>query len=221
MARRRRGLLTILPVLLGMGLHLPQAAIAAAPSCCCTCEFSAGCPPACFPDVTTAEECEALCQEQGFPPCGAARQCSNPSAGDGCNAGTVSCIQASPTSTATSTGTATVTSTPTATGTATATATDTATATATDTATPTNTPVPQGGACITPAQCATPFCVDGVCCDSACTGPMEQCNLPGQAGTCVQTAAGAPALTPWGLIAVALGLAGIGAFTLRRRMRRA
>ena len=33
------------------------------------------------------------------------------------------------------------------------------------------------------------------------------------------TAAGAPTLTPWGLIAVALGLAGVGALTLRRRTR--
>jgi len=48
---------------------------------------------------------------------------------------------------------------------------------------------------------------------------MEQCNLPGQAGTRVHTAAGAPTLTPWGLIAIALGLAGIGALTLRRRIR--
>jgi len=107
-----------------------------------------------------------------------------------------------------------------ATFTATATATATQTATGTATATSTNTPVPQGDACTTPAQCATDFCVDGVCCNTACNGPMEQCNLPGQAGTCVHTAAGAPTLTPWGLIAVALGLAGIGALTLRRRIRR-
>ena len=107
-----------------------------------------------------------------------------------------------------------------ATFTATATATATQTATGTATATSRNTPVPQGGACITPAQCTTDFCVDGVCCNTACNGPMEQCNLPGEAGTCVHTAAGAPTLTPWGLIAVAIGLAGVGALTLRRRLGR-
>ena len=136
-----------------------------------------------------------------------------------------------PTSTTTATGTATstgtVTETPTSTGTTTktGTATSTATATATGTvtqtgSTPTNTPVPQGGACTTPSQCSPPFCVDGVCCDRACTAPLEQCNLPGQAGTCASTAAEAPALTPWALIVSLLMLGGIAGVALRRRIRR-
>jgi len=100
-------------------------------------------------------------------------------------------------------------------------ATPTATPTVTTTATPTvtGTPVPQGGACAIPAQCATGFCASGVCCDTACTAPLEQCNLPGHGGTCAGTAAPSPALTPWGLVAAALVLAGIAAVALRRRTR--
>jgi hypothetical protein len=98
--------------------------------------------------------------------------------------------------------------------------TPTQTPTSTPTSTPTNTPVPQGGACATPAQCATGFCVDGICCDSACTDPSMRCNLTNRVGTCASTTAAAPALTPWGLLGAALALAGFGALTLRRRMRR-
>jgi hypothetical protein len=46
-----------------------------------------------------------------------------------------------------------------------------------------------------------------------------QCNLPGQRGTCASTAAAAPTLTPWGLLAAALLLTGVAAFALRYRMR--
>jgi hypothetical protein len=101
-------------------------------------------------------------------------------------------------------------------------ATPTATPTVTTTATPTvtGTPVPQGGACTTPSQCATGFCASGVCCDTACTSPLEQCNLPGRGGTCASTAAPSPALTPWGLVAASLALAGIAAVAMRRRTRR-
>jgi hypothetical protein len=89
----------------------------------------------------------------------------------------------------------------------------------TPTATPTNTPVPQGGACATPAECATGFCTDGVCCDTACTDPLMRCNLPGQVGTCASDAAAAPMLTPWGLMFAAILLSGVAAFALRYRMR--
>jgi LPXTG-motif cell wall-anchored protein len=41
---------------------------------------------------------------------------------------------------------------------------------------------------------------------------MGMCGLPPKAG--------APALTPWALLAMALMLATVGVFTLRRRMRR-
>src|SRR5690606_23974280 len=40
-------------------------------------------------------------------------------------------------------------------------------------------------------QCASGYCVDGVCCNSACTGQCEACNLPGQAGVCLPVS-GAP-----------------------------
>jgi CHRD domain-containing protein len=95
----------------------------------------------------------------------------------------------------------------------------TATPTGTPTATPTRTPVPIGGACNTPSQCSSTFCVDGVCCDTPCTGPLTKCNLPGQAGTCASAAAEAPTLTPWGLIVAAILLTGVAAFALRQRVR--
>ena len=104
------------------------------------------------------------------------------------------------------------TKTPTETPTNTPTVTDTPTNT--PTATPTNTPVPQGGACTTPSQCSTGFCVDDVCCNSACTS--GRCDLPGQRGTCSGLAP-APALAPRALAVVAALLVGVGAFTLRRR----
>lgn len=120
-----------------------------------------------------------------------------------------------------STRTATATATATATGTATSTGTATATATATGTAThtPTATPVPQGGACSTPSQCSTLQCADGVCCDTACDGRLEQCNLPGQVGTCATTAAAAPAASSTGLLAMMAVL--IGAAFVAMRWRRA
>lgn len=113
----------------------------------------------------------------------------------------------------------TASATSTATATATATATDTATATATVTNTPPATPVPQGGACTIASQCSTLNCADGVCCDTACDAPLEQCNLPGQVGTCATTAAGAPAASTTGLL-VMLGVL-LGAAFVALRLRRA
>lgn len=122
------------------------------------------------------------------------------------------------TDTATATSTATETATATETGTATSTATETATATATATSTPTGSPVPQGGACSDPSQCVTGFCADGVCCDTACDQPLQQCNLPGQVGACASTAAPAPTASRTGLLLM-LGVlvgAGLAAFRARR-----
>jgi hypothetical protein len=42
-----------------------------------------------------------------------------------------------------------------------------------------------GAACAANGECALGFCTDGVCCESACDGVCEQCNLPGSPGTCM------------------------------------
>ena len=122
------------------------------------------------------------------------------------------------TNSATPTNTATLTNSATATNTATSTATATGTATSTPNSTPTNTatPQPNGADCSSGSQCLSTFCVDGVCCNTACDGPLAQCNLPGEAGVCASTAAPAPTLSPWGLMIGVLLLAGIAAVTLRR-----
>jgi len=96
-------------------------------------------------------------------------------------------------------------------------ATFTATQTATVTSTPTNTPVPQGGDCTSPAQCATPFCVDGVCCDTACTDPGQVCNQAGNQGVCTVPSAPAPTLTPLALLFALVVLGGLAGIALRRR----
>ncbi len=43
----------------------------------------------------------------------------------------------------------------------------------------------QGAPCTDGAECATGRCVDGVCCDTACTGQCEACNVEGSTGVCV------------------------------------
>jgi hypothetical protein len=51
--------------------------------------------------------------------------------------------------------------------------------------------VPQiglGNLCSTPANCASGFCVDGVCCNAACNGTCQTCELPGQVGVCSNVA---------------------------------
>jgi hypothetical protein len=110
-----------------------------------------------------------------------------------------------------------ITSTPTVTPTHTPTSTPTVTNT--PTITPTFTPVPNGGACSLSSACQSRNCVAGVCCNTACTGPLMRCNLAGQVGTCASDAAAAPTLTPWGLLGASVLLAGIAGLALRRRMR--
>ena len=125
-----------------------------------------------------------------------------------------------PTSTpsATATGTATSTATATQTATATSTSTATATGTATHTGTPTFTPQPDGSSCTSPTECASGFCVDGVCCDTACDQPFDMCNVPPDPGTCVQVAP-APSMSRRGLFGGLALLTMIGAAALWQQRR--
>ena len=95
--------------------------------------------------------------------------------------------------------------------------TPTSTPTSTPTATPTETKVPEGGSCTTPSQCATALCVDEVCCDTACDGPAEVCNLQGQEGICTVVTAPAPAASRTGLLIGLVLLLAVAAFALVRR----
>jgi hypothetical protein len=53
-----------------------------------------------------------------------------------------------------------------------------------DAGAPDGPPRPQAERCDRNEDCASGFCVDRVCCESACTGNCQACNLPGSAGTC-------------------------------------
>jgi len=41
-----------------------------------------------------------------------------------------------------------------------------------------------GGTCAKPGDCASFTCVDGVCCDTTCTGTCQACDVAGKVGTC-------------------------------------
>jgi hypothetical protein len=49
-----------------------------------------------------------------------------------------------------------------------------------------------GQACAQADQCTSGFCVDSICCDSACAGVCQSCDLNGKRGTCAAVT-GAPA----------------------------
>ncbi len=97
------------------------------------------------------------------------------------------------------------------------TATPTSTPTETPTATPTDTPALDGALCAEDIQCASTFCADGVCCDTACTEPDESCNEADSVGECVRLAAPVPAASNRGLVAMGLTLVGLAAVAMRRR----
>jgi hypothetical protein len=48
-----------------------------------------------------------------------------------------------------------------------------------------------GAACLGNSECTSGSCASGVCCDVACNGECEACNLPGSIGTCKAKSAGA------------------------------
>lgn len=49
---------------------------------------------------------------------------------------------------------------------------------------------PLGAPCSLNAQCASNFCVDGVCCNTACAGVCQACNLTGSVGGCANIPTG-------------------------------
>jgi len=55
---------------------------------------------------------------------------------------------------------------------------------------------PIGRACGSPMECELGFCVNGVCCNRACTGDGERCNDPATPGICRSAVAARPAPAP-------------------------
>ncbi len=51
-------------------------------------------------------------------------------------------------------------------------------------------PKMDGQPCSADNECQNSHCVDGVCCDTACTGACRKCNVPSSLGRCTPTAAG-------------------------------
>jgi hypothetical protein len=49
-----------------------------------------------------------------------------------------------------------------------------------------------GSTCGNGAECASGFCVDGVCCNRACSASCEACDIGGAVGTCSQVLSGQP-----------------------------
>ena len=50
---------------------------------------------------------------------------------------------------------------------------------------------PNGGLCAGASECGSNFCVDGICCNNACLGTCQACNVTGSEGTCVNSSTGA------------------------------
>jgi len=57
-----------------------------------------------------------------------------------------------------------------------------------------------GSACLAASECQSGNCVDGYCCNSACTGSCDSCSLAGSEGSCGLTPAGSagdPSCSPY------------------------
>jgi hypothetical protein len=65
-----------------------------------------------------------------------------------------------------------------------------------------------GAKCQSDGQCASTFCVDGVCCDGACTGQCQACAEPNKVGACT-TVSGAPRGTRTACAATSATCAGL------------
>ena len=50
--------------------------------------------------------------------------------------------------------------------------------------------LPNGTACTINGECQSGACTDGVCCNSACNGTCQACNLAGSVGACTSIASG-------------------------------
>ena len=51
---------------------------------------------------------------------------------------------------------------------------------------------PSGAACSLPDECKSGYCVENLCCESACEAQCASCGVPGLAGTCAPVPDGAP-----------------------------
>ena len=55
-----------------------------------------------------------------------------------------------------------------------------------------------GNTCSYAAACTSGFCVDGYCCNEACNGASQDCNVAGHEGTCTSTATTTATTAPGG-----------------------
>jgi hypothetical protein len=53
-------------------------------------------------------------------------------------------------------------------------------------------PKSNGSACAQPSECASEYCVDGVCCNAACTERCKACDIATSRGTCTHVTSGQP-----------------------------
>lgn len=67
-----------------------------------------------------------------------------------------------------------------------------------------------GQPCTSAAQCTTPYCVDGVCCDSVCAGVCQACNVAGHVGACSPVPSGQRDDYPAAICAGAYACSGSG-----------